>query len=545
MTGTDDEATLVVGGLVALIVLAMASVAAAELAHLAGAGAQPPASPATLALHLAHGTFVWTATATVFAVLEGVILAALAVAAAVGLYRWRAGASHIDRRARRLVRDNTGLRRYTDPAAGPEHLSSLGLGPTIGTVVGTKLKLHLTYEDVCVCVAGARTGKTSSQVIPAVVSAPGACYTTSNKSDVVDATRDARAKAGPVWIFDPQKLTGEDTVPAMWWDPLDLAPDLAGAMMLAGVFASASRPPGSSMDSYFDPEGEQLLGLMLLAAALDGRPITDVYVWLTPRGQPDEEPAQILAKRGQALASAGVHAVIDQPERQRAGVYGTAKKMVAFLADPVLAVWAVPPAADGVARFDCARFVGSSETLYSLSKEGPGSAGPLTAALTAGVLQAAERLAAASPGGRLPVPLLAVLDEVANVARMRELPSAASHYGSRAIVLMAYFQSWSQGTEAFSKEGMAKFWSSANVRVLGGGVTERAFLEDIQAICGHWDAPARSMSSQRYGRSVTSSTRRQPILEVDTLASLPSGRAVVLLSSTRPVVVATEPWQRP
>ena len=46
----------------------------------------------------------------------------------------------------------------------------------------------------------------------------------------------------------------------------------------------------------------------------------------------------------------------------------------------------------------------STDTLYSLSKEGPGSAGPLTAALTAAVVLSAERLAARSVGGRLEVP---------------------------------------------------------------------------------------------------------------------------------------------
>lgn len=65
----------------------------------------------------------------------------------------------------------------------------------------------------------------------------------------------------------------------------------------------------------------------------------------------------------------------------------------------------------------------SSGTLYSLSKEGRGSAGPLITALTVAVAEAAEDYAKTQPGGRLAVPMVAVLDEAANVCRWRELPN--------------------------------------------------------------------------------------------------------------------------
>ena len=58
-----------------------------------------------------------------------------------------------------------------------------------------------------------------------------------------------------------------------------------------------------------------------------------------------------------------------------------------------------------------------SGTLYSLSKEGKGSAGALVAGLTVAVTDAAEEFARRSPGGRMPVPLVVVLDEAANVCR--------------------------------------------------------------------------------------------------------------------------------
>ncbi|MFM9653718.1 conjugal transfer protein, partial [Streptomyces galilaeus] len=74
---------------------------------------------------------------------------------------------------------------------------------------------------------------------------------TSNKRDVVDATRDVRAEAGPVWVFDPQGIALEN--PTWWWNPLSYVTDEVRAAKLADHFASGSRDPGAKTDAYFDP----------------------------------------------------------------------------------------------------------------------------------------------------------------------------------------------------------------------------------------------------------------------------------------------------
>lgn len=126
------------------------------------------------------------------------------------------------------------------------------------------------------------------------------------------------------------------------------------------------------------------------------------------------------------------------------------------------------------------------------------------------------------------------------MCRWRDLPDLVSHYGSRGIVLASFLQSWSQGVECWSREGMRKLWGASNVRVYGGGVADPDFLDDISQVCGEWDAPARSSSIQSHGRSITSGTRRQRVFDVAALAALPAGRAVVMLSGAPPVLVALE-----
>ena len=181
-------------------------------------------------------------------------------------------------------------------------------------------------------------------------------------------------------------------------------------------------------------------------------------------------------------------------------------------------------------------------TLYSLSKEGQGTAGPLVTALTVAVVEAAEELAARSAGGRLSTPLLGVLDEAANVCRWRDLPNLYSHYGSRGIVLMTILQSWSQGVEVWGESGMRKLWSASNVKVYGGGVSEAGFLEDLSRVIGDYDRLSSSTSSGRGQRTVSQQLHRERILDVADLAALPKGRAVVLSSGSRPTLIRTQPW---
>ncbi|WP_067547688.1 TraM recognition domain-containing protein [Nocardia crassostreae] len=120
------------------------------------------------------------------------------------------------------------------------------------------------------------------------------------------------------------------------------------------------------------------------------------------------------------------------------------------------------------------------------------------------------RKAARSPGGRLAIPLLAVLDDAANVVRWRDFPQRSGQCGGRGIVVMTMLQSWAQGVRCWGRGGMDELWSAATIKVLGGGVDDIPHLRD------------------RPG--------------VPDLRSLPRGRAVLLASGVPPVLIETEPW---
>jgi len=137
------------------------------------------------------------------------VLATTGMSSAVGIGRWVGrDRGHVDVAARLLATPSELRRSTTDgvrtvaASVGYGHVGSPGA--YIGRSVRGGHDLWGSWEEVQVDISGPRTGKTSTRVIPNVVAAPGAVLVTSCKRDVVDATRDVRARRGRVWVFDPQ-----------------------------------------------------------------------------------------------------------------------------------------------------------------------------------------------------------------------------------------------------------------------------------------------------------------------------------------------------
>jgi type IV secretory pathway TraG/TraD family ATPase VirD4 len=144
--------------------------------------------------------------------------------------------------------------------------------------------------------------------------------------------------------------------------------------------------------------------------------------------------------------------------------------------------------------------------------------------------------------GRMPSPLVGVLDEAANVCRWKNLPDLYSHFGSRGIVLMTILQSWAQGQECWGDHGMQKLWGSANIRVYGGGAADASFLENLSKMIGDYDISSNSVSYNEGKRGTSQQVQRHNIMEVSDLASMPPGRAVVFPSGIPATLVKTVPW---
>ncbi|WP_420116584.1 type IV secretory system conjugative DNA transfer family protein [Micromonospora sp.] len=506
----------------------------------------PPANPVKLLFGLIKGTVAWPAAATWLLAALLAVLALVVVAGFVVAFR-RAGKAKRGDQAARLMGRGQDLEPLSERTAQAT-ATRLGVTGSVGleiacTVAGGRT-LYQGWEDVSLDIWGPRQGKTSSRCIPAIVQAPGCCVVTSNKRDIVDATRGVRMGKGPVHVFDMQGVCDEP--PDWYWNLLDFitaVPDRMDekSIQLAALFFTFGRAADAKTDGYFEPAGKNLLANLLLAAAVANRLITDVYLWLTKSR--DDEPVLLLKRAGYDLNAAALRSIQETPEKQRLGVYSTAQEVMRFLTSRSAMRWCVPGEDDRRPRFRADEFVRSGGTLYALSKEGAASSGPIVTALTIAVTEAAERFATASPGGRLRVPMVIILDEAANVCRWAELPNLYSHFGSRGIAVGTWLQSYSQGEEVWGKGGMEKLWGAATVKVVGSGVSGDTFLQMVSALIGDYETPTISTSTApKSGVSRSRSMSRERIMDVSDLAALPKGRAVVIAAGTRPALCRTLPW---
>ncbi|AGG66195.1 type IV secretory system conjugative DNA transfer family protein [Corynebacterium callunae] len=553
--GSDPQLVLVAS----LFVLLLAATVAVHLALVYsndknGLEDAVPWNPINLFISLAKGQFTWTTDATIVTAVLSVIFAFIA-AGFWWLIRKPKAEKRVDQ-VRHLLGSSRDMESFSKKKATdlskkwlPEQLAEKYPGLKFGTVVGNRKRgLYSSWEDLYLVIFGPRMGKTTTQVIPAIVDAPGVVMTTSNKRDIVDETVAFTSARGNVWVFDPQRIAAGFDQNPWFFDPLDSLrenPDMmdSAALALADIFLCAQSGDTSGGDSYFHNAGRDLTSRLLMAAAIGGRPISDVFIWANDDS--DRTPVAILSGDGgwdqQASALAATYSIT---ERTRSGIFSQAAQMVAPLGRKEAVKWVTPTA--GARRFIPADFVRTAhDTLYVLSKEGPDSAAALTTALVASIMQAAERYGEAN-GGRLPVPLVAALDEAANVVRWPELPKLYSHYGSRSIILMTILQSYAQGVSVWGEEGMEALWSASAIMLYGGGVRDEKMLSKMVELIGDAEERSKSVSSSRDGRSVSTSLHEKKILTVAELSSLEQGRAIVFATKHRPILAELEPWwERP
>ncbi|MFC9432453.1 type IV secretory system conjugative DNA transfer family protein [Nocardia sp. NPDC057030] len=572
--GIGEETALLL--VFAVLVIAVLGVWAALCVGCWWAGVPVVRHPASALLGVVSGRQAWPWQATVIAVLF------LGVGAGAGWGCWRMlhAGSEIDAAARTMqrpreirlgrVRDNAIANQRLLRDAAPE-IRALK-GPPLGTTVIGGVGLYVPAELGVTITAGTRTGKTMAWAIPAVLSAWGPCLATSNKPDLYRHTVLGREKAGRVWLCDLQAVTGRVEC-GFWVDLLAQVENLPAARKLASFFVSAAagsaaQAANAKVDSYFDGGAQELLALYIYAAACVQGDLLHVAEWLG-RDQ-DLTPALILRHYGHQRAAERIAESQALYARQRDGLYDMARRFLGSLSDEGYARMVTPPQryqlrvreapsktgsgttvvidrteqkpTHDLPEFRPREFVTSTDTLYALSMAGPDSATPLTAALLGQIFEAALISARARPDGRLRVPLLAVLDEAANCARIGELPSYYTYAGGCGIVVITILQVLEQGEDLWGANGL-KTMRAQSIEVYGGGIAAVDYLEHWAAMAGPHDVADRSRSHGAGGTNRTLTWRGEPILDTSLLAALPKDRALVRLPGYGPVVVRKNWWQ--
>jgi hypothetical protein len=278
----------------------------------------------------------------------------------------------------------------------------------------------------------------------AVRDAEGPALVITSNPAIWQETKDARAKLGPVHLYDPTHLC--DTPARLHWSPTTACEDKQTAAARAAALLSPVRPT-AKMDQALAAAAETLLRSYLHAAAIDGRTIRHVHRW--SQGTQVQDAVRILRTNPKAApGSAGEleAALTAHPERRDMAQELTSRALSALFTVNVREA-CTPNRTDALALDS---FVNEGGTLYVAGESiedpraNPGAM-PLLTALAASVVERGRRMAERSSSGRLDPPLTLVLDDVAAVAPLPQLPELLATGADRGLPTLALLRSREQG----------------------------------------------------------------------------------------------------
>lgn len=445
---------------------------------------------------------------------------------------------------RREIRDQLSLasvrRRavQTRPSIDARRAAPSAVGLHLGHDIRTGIELYGSVEDSYLYLGPPRSGKGVNLVIPQCLAAPGAVIVTATRPDTLRATVARRRANGPVFMFDPQGVSGAED--RLRWSPVQGCADPLTAILRARALTAGAKLSALRDGEFWDGMAQAVVRCYLHAAALEHLPVTDVLAWVSRPADPT--PLRILRSHQHAAVgwAEELAAQSTADHRQRDSVWAGVRRAFDALADPRVLDTCSPPTEDA---FDTDRFLDEHATLYLVGSPGAQlSVAPLVAALIEDVVECARRRAALSPNGRLDPPLLLLLDEAANIAPIPSLPSLLSDGGGSGITTVAVLQSLAQARARWGEAHAETMWDAATIKVVLGGLAHAEDLQRISRLAGEVDELTQTRSHGPGGKSVSTSVRRLPALPVEHLRGLPVGRAIVLARRARPVEATLRPY---
>lgn len=266
-------------------------------------------------------------------------------------------------------------------------------------------------------------------------------------------TKDARTKLGPVLLYDPAHRC--DTPARLHWSPTAGCEDRPTALSRATALLAPVRPT-ARIDQAVTDTATTLLRSFLHAAALDGRTVRHVHRWT--QGTQLQDAVRTLRTHPKAApGSAGEleAALTSHPERRDIAQELTSRALSALLTVNIRES-CTPHRTDTLALDS---FVHEGGTLYVVGEpiEDPRTrpgAMPLLTALVSSVVEHGRRMAERSSSGRLDPPLTLILDDVAAVAPLPQLPELLTTGPAEGLPTLALLRSREQARARWPHEDL-------------------------------------------------------------------------------------------
>ena len=321
---------------------------------------------------------------------------------------------------------------------------SAGIAPT-RTILGRRRGrfVQARHRIATLVVGPPQVGKTTGVIVPNVMAWLGSVVVTSTKRDVLDACAAVRARRGTAWCFDPLGVVGPPPagVRQLLWSPLTGCAEWdVAARHAAALAVNAGRD--SEDAHHWRDRGTQLLAALMQAAALGGSPMSTLCEWVHSGMSAPAEA--ILERQSAPQARSRLDGVMrNTAPRERTSIWSVVAGCLRPFDDS--RVLASADAAAGC-DFDPAGFLDGANTVFIVApSDGAVSLAPLVVGLVEEVRLAGLRIS--DELGRLPIPLLLALDEVANICPLPGLPAILSEGGGRNMVLLLAFQDITQAAD--------------------------------------------------------------------------------------------------
>ncbi len=391
----------------------------------------------------------------------------------------------------------------------------------------------------------ARSGKGVSVVVPSIIDAPGAVVVTSTRADNMETTITMRARRGPVYLFDPEVVTGRPST--MKVDLFAGCVDPAVAQRYAQTLVARTGMSGENAPWATSSGG--IVQALLHAAAISGASIHDLHRW-SKDPTLAAEAMQVLRAGSSEGWDQTIRTVIGEDPRMRSSKwFGVQNAFAGLDVAAVRDMFDVEPG--DPEAFDPTRFLLSSGTLYVVSRwraeeTTGGSVGGFYSLVLDQIAEAARTLAQTG-SGRLEPPCLMLLDELANIHPWPAVVRAMTAGSGEGLQVMVVFQSRSQAAAAFGDKAEQTMWDQAVALVLGGSMDEDA-LSDLSTLLGqrHRTRRERSWQSGQVigGASTSERVAELAVISPAELRRLPEGVVLAVPKRARPIVVDTLPWWR-
>ncbi|MEU6175091.1 type IV secretory system conjugative DNA transfer family protein [Streptantibioticus parmotrematis] len=307
--------------------------------------------------------------------------------------------------------------------------------------------------------AAAEKGKRLIQ--PAVLDAEGPVVVTCADAQTWQQTVGNRGKLGPVHVFDPEHLV--DTPGRLRWAPHNGCQDPATATTRARALLAPLR----THDVTVNDAAETLLRCWLHAAAVDGMPFRQLHRWAGGSGSSDALRVLRTARDAASGWSGELEATLHAHPERRDAAQELIHTALSCLNSLHIRDACSPGRTDVL---DLESFVAERGTLYVVGtpREDPRTdpgAMPLLTALVSSVVEHGRRVAEGSSPGRLDPPMTCVLDDVATIAPLPELPSLMAEGPALGLPVLAVLRSEDQARHRWPPKQAERIWRAATTRL--------------------------------------------------------------------------------